>query len=70
MKCPRTFVLVEVFEGCWELKSSDCIKEECAWWLEDIQMCSIRDEALETRYIQLRLQDKVGKIPTGAQFRK
>jgi len=43
MKCP--------------LFPQECLKEECAWWLEDIQMCAIRDLALEFRYTQLRLAD-------------
>ena len=47
-----------------------CAKEECAWWLEDISMCAIRDLALELRYIHLRLATIVDKMPHEGQFRK
>ena len=35
----------------------DCLDAECAWWLDDIKMCAVRDLALELRYTQQRLQD-------------
>lgn len=48
----------------------DCLKEECAWWISDIQMCSVRDIALELQTTQHRLQDMEHKMPHEGQFRK
>ena len=48
----------------------DCLKEECAWWIADIQMCSVRDIALELQHAQHRLQDMAVKMPHEEQFRK
>ena len=63
MKCPlRDFVWGESPAGK-EAIGTDCLQAECAWWLDDIQMCSIRDLALETGYLQQRLADLVDKMP-------
>ena len=69
MKCPLLHHKEnnpDIFPSeCFE----DCLKEECAWWLDDISMCSIRDLALELRHAQHRLQDLVSnqiqKAPGG-----
>lgn len=61
MKCPRAFAWQWELGHTPQFAYGACLKEECAWWLEDIKMCSIRDLALELRYTQLRLQDIVGK---------
>jgi hypothetical protein len=38
-------------------RRDSCIKEDCALWLEDVHMCSFRELALETRYLQHRIGD-------------
>jgi len=70
MKCPLLygFWIARQREELPEL--SDCLKEECAWWLEDVNMCSIRELALELRYTQMRLQEITFKMPHEEQFRK
>lgn len=59
MKCP-------IFEVAWLIKDTeaayrqrDCLLEECAWWLEDVNLCALKELALEARYAQFRLQDMV-----------
>jgi len=59
MKCPKTFHAESVVGNQEQWVWEDCLKEECAWWLDETQMCSIRETALELRYIQFRLQDMV-----------
>jgi len=59
MKCP---VLAPTPEETslgklWD--AVDCLKEECAWWLPDINMCAVKDFARELQHIQFRLQDIV-----------
>ena len=63
MKCPM-FDTGKVKHGSFYGEGGrECTREECAWWLEDIQMCSVRELALETRYTQFRLQDMLAKMP-------
>lgn len=57
MKCPIPVFYRSQPSGLAEYEIRDCIKGECAWWLDDIQMCAIRDLALEARYTQLRVQE-------------
>ena len=59
MKCPLIAVAIvrELGEPLGD--EADCLKEECAWWLDNIQMCALKDLALETRHIQFRLQDMI-----------
>lgn len=61
MKCPVTVIAFAKGETVVRSGLMDCLKEECAWWLADINMCSVRDLALELRYAQMRLQDMVKK---------
>lgn len=46
-------------QGC------DCIQAECAWWLEDLNICAIRDLAWETMHTQLRLSDLQERFKRG-----
>ena len=70
MKCPLLCLAKPLEITHKEPTEADCLKEECAWWLEDISMCALKDLALETRYIQFRLQDMLAKMPHEEQFRK
>ena len=70
MKCPL-FHRPKLDEpGLITYETSDCLKEDCAWWIADINMCAIRDLALELRYTQFRLQDMANKMPHEEQFRR
>lgn len=63
MKCPllahKTYI-----EDDWPMQVyEECLKEECAWWRDDIQMCAIKDLSLELGYTQHRLADIADKMP-------
>jgi hypothetical protein len=57
MKCPLLIQGYMAGQPDNEIKDAECRQEECAWWLGDIQMCAMRDLALETRYVQHRLAE-------------
>ena len=40
----------------------NCMEQECAWWLEEIAMCAVKDIALELQYTQHRLADLVERM--------
>lgn len=61
MKCPMLTMYAITLKKPEEYKDRECLKDDCAWWLEDTQLCSIKELALETRYSQDRLQDLVNK---------
>jgi len=63
VKCPLFAIASKEQERRGFLTHIDCIKEECAWWLEDIGMCAIRDLALELRYTQFRILDIKDRMP-------
>ncbi len=39
----------------------DCTQADCAWWLEDIEMCCMRAQAFEARRLQQRLADLIDR---------
>jgi len=39
-----------------------CLKEDCALWIEDINMCAIRDIAMELRWLQFHVQDIANRM--------
>ena len=41
-----------------------CIEKQCAWWLEDLTMCAVKDIALELQHLQHRLGDIADRMPT------
>ena len=61
MKCPLPQFVIHFPEGKPDSRRVDCQKEECAWWLEDVSLCAIKELALETRYLQFRVQDMASK---------
>ncbi|MCK4722502.1 MAG: hypothetical protein KAT75_04320 [Dehalococcoidia bacterium] len=63
MKCPIMILADHLRPGGYVVEIGDCIKEECAWWRDDLQMCSVKDLSLELMYTQFRLQDIVVKMP-------
>lgn len=57
MKCPL-FTAAEIsHEPEFKPAANDCLKEECAWWLVDVNLCAMKELALEIRYAQFRLQE-------------
>ena len=69
MKCPLMFMTWQATETKTKFEPMDCIKEECAWWRDDIQMCAVKDLSLELAHTQHRLADMVDKMPHEEQFR-
>lgn len=57
MKCPLLSAASVSCDARPARGEGDCIKEECAWWLEDVRLCSIRMIAREISTTKLRLGD-------------
>lgn len=57
MKCPLFVMGIVGRKGHTEGPETMCLKEECAWWRDDIQMCAIKDLSLELGYTQHILAD-------------
>ena len=61
MKCPLLQrYLIEGENEALEV-FDDCLKADCAWWEQDLNLCAIKEIALELRYTQLRLADIIEK---------
>ncbi len=63
MKCPLFAIATQVIEPQSDVPINDCLREDCAWWLEeeDGSLCAIKAIALELRYTHLRLADIIEK---------
>ena len=70
MKCPLLFIAYTNMEDEYFDLHSVCLKEECAWWEQDLNLCAIKELALELRYTQLRLADMGTQMPHKGQFTK
>lgn len=57
MKCPIISQAIRREYGNDPLKGCECLKADCAWWLDNASMCCVRDFALELSYTQSLLQD-------------
>ena len=69
MKCP---LLMPRWIGMPEvIKDSqvECIKEECAWWQEEIGNCIIYQLGMEIGTLTSFLEDIRDKMPHEGQFR-
>jgi hypothetical protein len=57
MKCPlRLGVSVLRPDDKWFV-TEDCLQGGCAWWEQDVDMCAVKEMALETRYTQRHLAE-------------
>jgi len=62
MKCPLQSDYTSGGSMRGNNKMISCIKEDCAWWLEDIQMYAIKDIALELHSTPLdRAMERYGR---------
>jgi len=41
MKCPLTFETTSDNYSNLYINGADCLKEECAWWHEGLEACSV-----------------------------
>ena len=70
MKCPL------ITAGFWADRHAsgkeaiDCLKEQCAWWAHDSEMCCILDICADIEGIHMALNDLVDKMPKWEQFGK
>ncbi|MFH0913865.1 MAG: hypothetical protein V1849_01070 [Chloroflexota bacterium] len=55
MKCPLVCLCVAINHGTLDGPQGDCLQARCAWWIDGIQMCCVKDIALELGYTQQRL---------------
>jgi len=63
MKCPLLLAGYNAQPSIDLTAPIDCLKEECAWWLQDVNLCAIKDIALELRILQLRVANIPGIEP-------
>lgn len=57
MKCPLRFTLDYSEKGILSTPAKDCLKEECAWWDEEMAQCSINGLEPTLQHIALSLRD-------------
>ncbi|MBA7592749.1 hypothetical protein ES708_34943 [subsurface metagenome] len=63
MKCPLRFKeLIEV-DDAERWRGADCIKEECAWWEETQDVCSVKNMGRMLGYMSLDLTQILDKLP-------
>ncbi len=70
MKCP---LMLMDWRSKPEEKSflpKDCLKEECAWWVEPQGRCAIEDIALSLGFISTDITRMLEKMPHEEQFRR
>ena len=70
MKCPLREVGVHDEEGKFYYESADCLKEECAWWIEGDQCCAVTNLARDGYLLLLELKDIKEKMPQDERTRR
>lgn len=64
MKCPLIiYVKSSPYQG-EETEQGDCLKEECAWWDEESERCSVFVGMMSLEWIKLRLEMIEAKLPS------
>jgi len=58
MKCPLSITGNLTGDGEFIGAAADCLKEECAWWDEEKNLCSLKVMAKELSRLQRGLQRK------------
>ena len=64
MRCPLILVGRTWGEEEKGKEGDRCLKEECAWWDEKIQMCAVRSFTARIRAIEMtteRIEEKITK---------
>ena len=72
MKCPLKFRLQDITSEKDRIYTGDCLKEECAWWVENANHCSIRCNAESLGQLALTaiIQRKGGESMTESELAK
>ena len=47
MKCPLLIIATLSGQGRYDWAKSDCLKEECAWWVNNSQQCVMNKLGVE-----------------------
>ena len=64
MKCPLRFTLDYSEKGILSTPVRDCLKEECAWWDSDREMCRVIGLDYHIALLTKVLLDIRDKMPT------
>ncbi|MBA7580035.1 hypothetical protein ES708_21921 [subsurface metagenome] len=70
MKCPLFYMMNYTQAGELGYKVGDCLKEECAWWNEKDEECSVKLAASFIAGMGMNLAEIKDKMPHEGQFRK
>lgn len=55
MKCPLLTLGALNLYGNTDGKTPNCLKEECAWWVDELNQCSMPIMAIQIGYVRLEL---------------
>lgn len=67
MKCPILTMYALTFETPDKYQDRDCLKEECAWWDEEVKACSARSIQQTLYAIERALNTIAQKLPPHIQ---
>ena len=70
MKCPLATAACIIRRSDLDEVTDECLKEECAWWDDEMGDCAVLDLAQTLWSIRGMLADIRDKIPHEEQFRK
>jgi len=70
MKCPLSKSIIRVGDEASIGTMVECLKEECAWWVETQGRCAIKDVALSLDYISTDLTHILESMPIATQSEK
>ncbi|KKL08017.1 hypothetical protein LCGC14_2580140 [marine sediment metagenome] len=70
MKCPLLTIGLSAVAAKEAVEMEDCIKEECAWWSDDLEGCDPTGMLPHIIKIADRLMELVAKMPHEEQFRR
>lgn len=70
MKCPIMIIGRMNSNDPRDISYTDCLKEECGWYIKDDGMCAVKKLTLEMRAAQQHLGSIGYRMPHEEQFRK
>ena len=70
MKCPLLYIEYVKEGGEMGITPTECLKEDCAWWVENVDRCAIRGISLELSFLLQLVTNIAKKVPHEEQFGK
>ena len=64
MKCPIIFAAQLIAIGKVEITGGECLKEQCAWWIIQGNVCAITSLACNFQNVYPTLQEIRDKMPS------